>query len=135
MSLTHQKNLFSLPEEPTYLNGAYMSPQLRSVEAIGIKNLQRKATPFEITPEDFFSEKEVLRDQFAQLIDAPDAQYVAIIPSVSYGIANAMKNIPFEQGDEIVVLEEQFPSNYYSWKELEASTGIHIVTITAPEIK
>ena len=132
--LSNQKHLFQLPDHPIYLNGAYMSPQLRSVEAIGIKNLQRKATPFNITPADFFSEKEVLRSRFAQLINASDSQCVAIIPSVSYGIANAMKNIPFEKGDEIVVLEEQFPSNYYSWKELEHTSEIHMISITSPSV-
>ncbi|GAB5401024.1 MAG: aminotransferase class V-fold PLP-dependent enzyme [Aureisphaera sp.] len=132
--LTNQRHLFNLPDSPIYLNHAYMGPQLKSVEHIGIENLKRKSRPFEITAEDFFTEKEVLRKSFAELIDCPDPTCVAIIPSVSYGIANAMANIPFEQGDGIVVLEEQFPSNFYAWKHLENTKNVQIHSISAPPI-
>jgi len=132
--LANQKHLFDLQNDVIYLNGAYMSPQLKSCEEIGIQNLKRKSNPSFITERDFFSGKEVLKERFAQFIDAPDAQTVAIIPSVSYGIATALKNIPFQKGDEIVVLEEQFPSNYYAWKALEKEEQIVITTITAPPI-
>ncbi|MDT0555379.1 aminotransferase class V-fold PLP-dependent enzyme [Patiriisocius hiemis] len=111
-----------------------MSPQLKSVEAIGINNLKRKSNPFSISVDDFFSEKKVLKNRFTQLIEAPDPEYIAIIPSVSYGIANAVANIPFLKGDEIIVLEEQFPSNYYAWKQLEKEKGVVVKTITAPPI-
>ncbi len=133
--LDNQKHLFNLPDHPIYLNNAYMGPQLKSVEQVGIENLQRKSRPFEITPEDFFTEKEVLRSRFAELIDTKDPSCIAIIPSVSYGIANALANIPFTKGDGIVVLEEQFPSNFYAWKALEKEKGVVIHTIKAPIIE
>ena len=37
-----QKALFQLPEEVAYLNCAYMSPQLRQVEAVGQDQLRLK---------------------------------------------------------------------------------------------
>lgn len=133
--LSNQKHLFNLSEETIYLNGAYMAPQLRSVTDIGIENLKKKSQPHTITGHDFFSEKMMLRKRFAQLIDAPDPDTIAIIPSVSFGIATAKHNIPFERGDEIVVLEEQFPSNFYSWKQLEAEKGVVVKTIYAPPLE
>lgn len=135
MHLPNQKHLFSLNNEITYLNGAYMSPQLKAVEHVGIDFLKRKSQPSDILAPDFFSEKEVLRKQFAQLISADDPQQIAILPSVSFGIGTAMKNIPFEKGDEIVVLEEQFPSNYYSWQQLKLDIGVDVKTITSPPLK
>ncbi len=132
--ISNKKQLFGLPEGVTYLNGAYMSPQLRSVERIGIENLQRKTTPFLISENDFFSEKIILKKRFARLIDATDPEYIAIIPSVSYGVATAIKNISFEKGDEIIVLEEQFPSNYYAWKQLENEKAAIIKIIKTPPI-
>ncbi len=134
MTLSNQKHLFDLPENPIYLNGAYMSPQLKSVEQVGINHLKKKSQPFSITEIDFFSEKEVLRERFAQLIHEEDAQRIAIIPSVSFGIATAVRNIPFEEGDEIIVLQEQFPSNYYIWQELVKDKKVVIKQIDAPEI-
>ena len=129
-----QKHLFSLSEGPTYLNCATMSAQMKSVEQIGIENLLKKSNPFLIESKDFFDDREILKQRFAQLIKAPDPQSIAIIPSVSYGVAIVAKNIPFEKGDEIVILGEQFPSNYYAWKQLEKDKGIIIKAIKAPEI-
>lgn len=132
--MENQKHLFELPEDITYLNGSYMSPQLRSVTKIGTENLVKKANPTLILEADFFSEKQRLKERFAQLIETDDRQTIAIIPSVSYGIATAMHNIPFEKGDEILVLEAQFPSNYYAWKQLETTRGVIVKTIVAPPI-
>lgn len=132
--LQNQKHLFNLSDEVTYLNGAYMAPQLRSVEKIGMEAMQRKSKPYLISENDFFSEKIILKKRFALLIEENDPQCIAIIPSVSYGIAIAVNNISFEKGDEIIVLEEQFPSNYYSWKALEKEKGVVVKTIETPEI-
>ncbi|MCB0476057.1 MAG: aminotransferase, partial [Flavobacteriaceae bacterium] len=70
--LANQKDKFSLPEHITYLNGAYMSPQLKSVEQIGIEALSKKSHPYLYTADDFFSGAEKLRRTFAGFIDAPD---------------------------------------------------------------
>ena len=129
-----QKHLFNLTNEATYLNCANMSAQLKSVEEIGIENLLKKSNPYLIKSNDFFDDREILKQRYAQLIEAPDPQSIAIIPSVSYGIAIVAKNIPFEKGDEIVILGEQFPSNYYAWRELEKEKGIIIKTVKAPDI-
>jgi len=113
-----QKHLFDLSEDVTYLNGAYMSPQLKAVTQIGIEAVKRKAKPNQILPQDFFTERKALKRNFAALIQAPDYRNTAIIPSVSYGIANAANNIALKEDDEILLIDEQFPSNYYIWKEV-----------------
>lgn len=40
--MQNQKHLFDLSPEITYLNGAYMAPQLKSVTEIGLQSVQRK---------------------------------------------------------------------------------------------
>jgi hypothetical protein len=54
--MNSQKQLFSFDSAITYLNGAYMSPQLKKVEEIGIRALQQKSNPHRVTPTDFFTE-------------------------------------------------------------------------------
>ena len=132
--LTNQKHLFSLSEECTYLNCATLSPQLKSVEQVGIEHLTRKSQPQHIESGHFFRDRIVLKERFANLVDAEDPHSIAIIPSVSYGIATVIKNISFEKADEIVLLEEQFPSNFYAWKALEKSHGVKLRIIAAPPI-
>lgn len=130
-----QKHLFSLDETVTYINGAYMSPQLKSVEEAGIKALLRKSQPTDISQDDFFTGRTLLKQRFAQLVDAPDYQNCAIIPSVSYGIATVTKNIDLKKGDEILIVDEQFPSNVYAWREKEKTQGAVIHIVSAPETK
>ncbi|WP_299220988.1 aminotransferase class V-fold PLP-dependent enzyme [uncultured Aquimarina sp.] len=130
--MQHQKHLFDLSEEITYLNGAYMAPQLKSVTEIGVQSVKRKAHPNEILPEDFFNEKETLKQRFATLIDAKDYKNTAIIPSVSYGIANAANNVPIKKGDEIILVDEQFPSNVYIWQEVAKKNDATIKIIKPP---
>ncbi|MDM8539361.1 aminotransferase class V-fold PLP-dependent enzyme, partial [Desulfobacterales bacterium HSG17] len=69
---------------------------------------------------------------FAALLqDAADN--VAIIPAVSYGIALAAKNVKLERGQSIVVLEDQFPSNIYSWHGAAKEKGAFIIVVKRPE--
>jgi selenocysteine lyase/cysteine desulfurase len=120
--LGSQRELFEIPEDVVYLNCAYMSPQLRAVRAVGEEAVARKSRPWEISPRDFFENSETARRLFAQLVGG-DAEGVAIIPSVSYGMAVATANVPLKAGQNVVVLEEQFPSNVYPWRELAKRTG------------
>lgn len=131
--MQNQKHLFDLSPEITYLNGAYMSPQLKSVTEIGLKTVTQKSRPNEILPEDFFTQKEILKQRFATLINAPDYKNTAIIPSVSYGIANAANNTPVNKGDEILVIDEQFPSNVYIWQEIAQKNNATLKVIKPPE--
>lgn len=131
--MQHQKHLFSLPENITYINGAYMSPQLKSVAQVGLESVVRKNNPMAISQDDFFTDRVLIKQRFAQLIDAPDYQNCAIIPSVSYGIATVAKNIALQRGDEILLVDEQFPSNVYAWREKANTTGATINVVAPPK--
>lgn len=125
--------LFSLPEDVIYLNGAYMSPNLKKVEEAGLRAIQRKNYPGNYSIDDFFKPGEELRQLFAQLIGAKTPNRIAIIPSVSYGMANAANNISLHASDEILIVSEQFPSNYYIWERRAKETEAKIKIITPPE--
>jgi len=112
-----------------------MSPLLKSVEKAGIQAIRAKRNPALISAQDFFTTGELLRKEFAKLIDTKEPQRIAIVPSVSYGMANAVNNIQLKAGDKMIVTGEQFPSNYYPWHRLCADTGATIKTIAAPATK
>lgn len=131
MMLGSQRHLFEIPDEISYLNCSYMSPQLRSAREIGERAVSRKSRPWEITPDHFFEDAEKSRDLFARLVRG-DADGVAIIPAVSYGMAVAAANVPVREGERIVILEEQFPSNVYPWRELAARRGAELVAVSRP---
>jgi selenocysteine lyase/cysteine desulfurase len=117
MNLGDQRHLFEVPEGISYLNCAYMGPQLREAREVGVRSVGRKSRPWEITPDDFFEEAEEARALFARLVGG-DADGVALVPSVSYGMAVATANVPVGRGEKVLILEDQFPSNVYPWREL-----------------
>lgn len=112
--LTDQRHLFSMPDDVTYLNCAYLGPQLRAVSAAGLEAVALKERPWEVTPESFFTGAERLRATFASVIGA-DADGVAFVPSVSYGVGVAAANLPL--GDRAtLLLADDFPSDVYGWR-------------------
>jgi selenocysteine lyase/cysteine desulfurase len=132
MNLSSQRDLFEIPEDIVYLNCAYMSPQLRPAREAGERAVSRKSRPWEITPNDFFEEAEEARALFARLVGG-DSDGVTVIPSVSYGISVAAANVPVREGQKIIILEDQFPSNVYAWRELAVRSGARLVTLPRPE--
>ena len=131
--LTNQKDKFRLPKTVTYLNGAYMSPQLKSVEKIGHEAVSQKCFPYEIVAKDFFTGVKKLRIEFADFIGVSDYQNTAIIPSVSYGMATVANNITLEPGDEIIIVDAQFPSNVYAWQKIAEKNKAKISIISPPD--
>ncbi|MGA2201277.1 MAG: aminotransferase class V-fold PLP-dependent enzyme [Terriglobales bacterium] len=127
-----QRHLFDIPDDVAYLNCAYMSPLMKPALEAGAAGLARKAHPWELTPDKFFTGSDEFRATAAQLIDC-SADCIAIVPSASYGIATAARNVPVRQGQNILVLAEQFPSNYYPWQRLVEENGASLKVVPWPE--
>jgi selenocysteine lyase/cysteine desulfurase len=108
-----QKHLFQLPEGIHYLNCAYMSPLLKSVEERGIEGMRLKRNPLSIKPVDFFTGAVSVRQKFGQMVGCNPAQ-VALMPSVSYGMNSVIRNIDFRKGQHALTISEEFPSCYYT---------------------
>jgi selenocysteine lyase/cysteine desulfurase len=126
-----QRDRFDLPEGVTYLNCAYMGPLSQAVVNAGKRGLERKARPWTIGPDDFFDGVEHIRNLFAEIVNA-DADGVAILPAASYGVAVAAKNLVLDEGGTILVLEAEFPSNFYAWREKALREDGSIETVRRP---
>ena len=131
MPIPCQRDLFDIPDDVAWLNCAYMSPLMKSAAAAGEAGIGGKAQPWTVKPADFFPGPEEARALFARLINA-SADEIAIVPSVSYGIATAARNLDAPAGSRILLLDEQFPSNVYAWRELATRTGARIDTVPRP---
>lgn len=112
-----QKELFDIPADVTFLNCANMSPQLKSITAKGLDAVHLKSSPWKVQAADWFKEPEELRALAAQIFGT-DTENIAFTPSASYGLALAAKNIKVAAGKTILVLDREFPSNYYVWEQL-----------------
>ncbi len=128
-----QKGEFSLPNDLHYLNCAYMSPLPKRAEVHAIAAIEKSRVPSQYTPDDWFGVTDRIRHRFAELAHLPDPQRVAIIPSASYGIATVAANTPVSSKQNIVIVEEQFPSNVYSWRRIAGEAGAELRTVGPPD--
>ena len=131
--LSCQKAAFSLPDDHHYLNCAYMGPLPRVAEEAGIVGLRKKRFPQVVQVSDFFEPVQELKDRFAGLIGAESGESVAVIPSVSYGLAAVTGNTELGPGRNVVLMHEQFPANVYPWRRLAEDQGGEIRVVEPEE--
>jgi len=127
-----QKQLFQLPEDLHYLNCAYMSPLLKTVEEKGIQGMRQKRNPVSIKPTDFFTGAVGVREKFGRMVNADPAQ-VAIMPAVSYGMNSVIRNIPHEKGQHALTISEEFPSCYYTARRWCKDHGAKLKVVARKE--
>ena len=132
MFLDNQKHLFDIEEEVTYLNCAAYTPLLKASYMSGLEGLNRKYHPWNLDNMETPAEAEHLRSLFASLIGA-HRNNVAIINSTSYGVAVMARNLPVETGQNIVVIADQFPSNFFTWRHLAQQKGGKLKVVSRPE--
>lgn len=135
--LTCQKNLFDLPADVHYLNASTMGANLKTAMAAGQEAILRKSQPQRLTSTDFFTDARQTRQLFSDLINARDPERIALIPSVSYGMATVAKNLArkpgLRDGQQILLVAEEFPSDVYAWEEVCAEKELVIKTIAPPD--
>jgi selenocysteine lyase/cysteine desulfurase len=129
--LADQRPKFEVDDEVAFFNTANLSPLLSSVRVAGEAALDRRARPWSISSADWFTDVEALRARFATLVNAtPDD--VALVPATSYGLAVMARNLTAGPGERVLVLAEEFPSNYYTWRGFTRRTGADLVVVERP---
>lgn len=139
MTLTNQKHLFSLDESITYLNGAAYSPTLRSSVQRGIEGINLKASNTHlIKGSDHFTLPQKVQKLFAQIINEPDYERIAIISSVSYGMAVVAHNVHrlpnLKNKTHIIQIQDEFPNNVYAFDRVCQEHHLVYKTIAKPEV-
>ena len=119
---------FEVPDDVVYLNCASLAPRLKAVSTAGRAALDRMAAPWTVRTPDWFRDAKTLSATFARLIGAPP-ECATLVPSVSYGVAVAARNVPLGAGENIVLVDQEYPSNYYSWRRLANERGAAIRTV------
>ncbi|MFD2207805.1 aminotransferase class V-fold PLP-dependent enzyme [Kiloniella antarctica] len=129
--LNNVKSLFDIPSDVCYLNCAAQSPMLKSAKQAGDKGLDIKLHPWTLDPDFWGKCADDLRGLLANMISA-DAKDIALIPSTAYGVATAAQNLKLESGQDIVLLEGQFPSNVIAWEKKAKENGGSLNIVSRP---
>jgi selenocysteine lyase/cysteine desulfurase len=128
LPLPVQRELFDIPDDVAYFNCASLAPQLRSAREAAEAAWARRARPWLIRSEDWFTEAEERRTLFARLAGV-DADGVALVPATSYGLAVAAANLTAAPGQRVLVLAEDFPSDWYTWQRFASRTGATVAAV------
>ncbi len=74
---------------------------------------------------------ETFRDSIAGAIHASPSE-IALVPNTTSGLSLLAEGYPWEEGDNVVTLENEFPSNLYPWLHL-ASRGVSTRQVPVPD--
>ena len=127
--LQAQTHLFDIAPGARYMNGAAYSPTLKASNQAGLDAINLKAqNPFTLEPYHHFDIPDQLRTEFAKLINSESHNRVALMPAVSYGMATAAKNLHrlpgISEKKEIVIVHDDFPNNYFTFKKAAEQLGL-----------
>lgn len=125
MDLTRE---FPHDDDLLYLNHAAVAPWPAragaAVEAFARENVTSGARHYP----SWMSKISLLKKQMAELIHADSADEIALVKNTSEGLSFVANGIDWREGDEIVISDEEFPSNRVVWQALE-DRGVRVVEV------
>jgi selenocysteine lyase/cysteine desulfurase len=132
--LPSQRHLFDIPTDVAYFNTAYNSPQLNSARESLHLGVARKSHPWERTADDFFEDADTIRVLAAALFGGDDNGW-AVVPSASYAASSAARILERElaAGMQILVIQDEFPSNYLPWHRAAEESQASLSIVTTPD--
>src|SRR2546428_10349307 len=130
--LPSQRALFDIPRDICYLNAASWSPLPIATQDAGRAGVARKGQPWLVDPAHPAAQYERARRAAARLINA-DADDVALISSVSYGVAAAAKLITVPARSRVLVLENDHSSAVLEWTTRAPSGRFTVEVVPRPD--
>ncbi|MFV1956202.1 MAG: aminotransferase class V-fold PLP-dependent enzyme [bacterium] len=139
MSLDRRKD-FSLPDDRIWMNCAHQGPLPRVAAQEAREAIDWKSAPHQLSTRRFNEVPERLRSALSRLVGCDDDEII-LANSASYGIHLLANGIPLTEGDEVLLVRDDFPSDILPWLGLE-KRGIRVRFIepahnmpTAEELK
>jgi len=129
--LPSQRALFDIPREICYFNAASWSPLPIAAQEAGRVGVARKGRPWTIDPGLASRQYERARRASARLINA-DPDDVALISSVSYGVATAAKVLTVPAGSRVLLLENDHSSAVLEWTTRASTQGFAVEVVPQP---
>lgn len=125
--MNEMQNEFPNARNVCYLNSASegLLPQ-RSLKAM-IQAAELKQAPQVLGNAHYFELPSRIRELLGNLLHCSSSE-TALVPSTSFGLGAVAFSLPLKSGDEVLLVERDFPSNNFAWECLR-SQGIQIRTI------
>jgi cysteine desulfurase / selenocysteine lyase len=101
----------------SWLNTAHQGPLPRPAVEMAVQAAALKAAPHRIGDDDFSEVPERLRALLARLVGSPPDQIV-LGNSTSYGLHLVANGLDWQDGDEVLVIEGDYPATILPWQRL-----------------
>ncbi|MEZ5784989.1 MAG: aminotransferase class V-fold PLP-dependent enzyme [Xanthobacteraceae bacterium] len=111
-----------------WLNTAHQGALPLKAAAEANEAVAWKTMPFELTQERFDGMPQRLRNALGRLVNVP-AEEIVLANSASYGLHLIAQAFPWRDGDEVLVMEGDFPSDILPWLLMEQRHGVKVVRI------
>lgn len=119
------QNAFNLDPELIYVNHAAVAPwPVRTVEAVK-KFADENGYVGSRHYEQWLKTEQTLKQSLATLINAASADEIALLKNTSEGLSIIAKGLDWKAGDNIVISNQEFPSNFIVWDALR-SQGVEL---------
>jgi cysteine desulfurase/selenocysteine lyase len=113
-----------------WLDTAHQGPLPDEAVAVSHEWVSRKASPHELSDESFTEIPRRLRASIARLVGGKPEDIV-LGNSTTYGLNLLAQGLPLREGDEILLVEGDFPATVYPWMPL-TGRGVRIRFLPAP---
>ena len=121
-------NEFHLTDEISYLNHAAVAPWPKRTSAAVIQfakeNNLRGPQQYPL----WLKVEQQLRVKLKQLIGAKSTDEIALCKNTSEALSFVAYGLSWQQGDEIVISDQEFPSNRIVWESLQEKYGVRVIT-------
>jgi selenocysteine lyase/cysteine desulfurase len=119
ISQTMNNSEFQLDPDIIYLNHAAVAPwpqrTVAAVRAFAEENGNRGARNYP----GWMHTESLLREQLCKLINARSVDEIALLKNTSEALSVVAWGLPWEAGDNVVISNQEFPSNRVVWESLD----------------
>jgi selenocysteine lyase/cysteine desulfurase len=117
--LTRYRAEFPISERYTFLSHAAISPlNRRAADAVGDYVAQVRDEPMTSHLPRLLALQDDLRQRIATLINARSSKEIALLSNTATGLNTAALSLPLHPGDNVLVLDGDYPANIYPWLNL-----------------
>ncbi len=117
------------PLDRAWINTAHQGPLPRAAAEAARLAIEEKLDPRRIAEEAFFEVPHTLRGTLGRLVGA-DPREIVLANSTSYGLDLLAHGLPLQAGDEVLLVEGDFPASIYPWLPLQRR-GVRLRTLPA----
>lgn len=118
---------FPIQGELTFLNHAAVAP-LSKPAADALRWYADRAASHAYVHSGWYEKLDQFRETSATLINARGPNEIAFVPNTSAGLNLVSGGLDFQQGDQVVISNVEYPANRYPWQALER-LGVEVVKI------